>query len=147
MEAEIQARIERLYENEALTDNLTDGAARTLLHWAEQQLCDNADETLVTAAVSFANSSDSADPHALVVQAQSYLSEQLRAHETDSTPPVTNAAAEPEQIKNPPPQSVLTVSGASGAAAASDARLTAEASVATAPPVKKKRRAGKRKIK
>lgn len=147
MDTDLQARIERLYENESLTDNLTDAAAKTLLHWAEQQLCDNTDETLVVAAVGFANTCESTAPDAILTQAQTFLTEQLHSREITLVRPATGTDPSPEQISNPPSQSALSVSGASGTAAASDARLIADAGAATAPPVKKKRRARKQKSK
>lgn len=147
MDPEIQARIERLYENESLTDNLGDAGAKALLGWAEAQLRENTNEAMVIAAVSFANTNAGADTSALLAQAQTFLKQELRAQETTDAGPVGSADASPE----PPPAAALEpkphpgITGASGTPAGPDSKQNAAASVVVSHPVKHKRRASKRK--
>lgn len=147
MEPEIQARIERLYENESLTDNLTDTDAKALLQWAEAQLRGNTNESVVTAAVSFANSSGGADTSALLAQAQAFLTKELHAQEITAARPTAASDASPEQspVRAPEPEPQLGVSDASGTSAGADSHLRADAGAATSQPLKHKRRAKRRK--
>ncbi|GEM_PF-2323305 len=79
MTSEQQALIERLYENESLTDNLTDTDAQALLKWAAEQIQNDADGELVTTALGNANQSGVAGAQALVTQASSFLTQALHA--------------------------------------------------------------------
>lgn len=148
MDTDLQARIERLYETESLTDNLTDANAIILLQWAEAQLRANTDEALVAAALSTANQSDASESDALLAQAQTFLAQQLHAREITAARPTTATDAAPAQTKPAAPaaQPALTVSGAVGSASVSDTRLHADAAAASAP-AKKARRPSKSKTK
>lgn len=147
MDPEIQARIERLYENESLTDNLSDAGAKALLGWAEAQLRENTNEAMVTAAVGFANTSASADTSALLAQAQTFLKQELHAQETTDARPVdpANPSPEPPPAAAPEPKPRPALKGASGTAAGPDPYHN---SASGAPPphtAKRKRRVPKRK--
>src|SRR5205809_4788972 len=91
--------IERLRENESLTDNLTDTDARALLDWAQKQIIANTDSTLVQAAVSAANASGLEGVQLLLAQASTFLAQQLAAH--SATSPPTSALPAPP---SPPAQ-------------------------------------------
>jgi hypothetical protein len=148
MDTDLQARIERLYENESLTDNLTDANAKILLRWAEAQLRENTDETLVVAALQTANQSDATASDALLAQAQTFLTQELQARAIPAARPATAADAAREQTESAAPAAppTLTVSGTVGTASVSDARLHAQAGEAKSP-AKKSRRAAKPKAK
>jgi hypothetical protein len=73
--------IARLYENESLTENLTDRDAQALLEWAQGQIVANTDDALVRAAVSAANSSGEQGVQALVTQASTFLAKELEVRE------------------------------------------------------------------
>ena len=55
-----QAALEALYENEGLTDNLTDPLAKALLAWAESQIRGGAEPKAVQRAMRAANSDEHA---------------------------------------------------------------------------------------
>ncbi len=82
---EQQARIDRLYENESLTDNLTDGDAKALLDWAQKQIVADTDGELVTAAVRAANESGVQGAETLVAQANAMLTQELTARAMNSS--------------------------------------------------------------
>ena len=70
---EQESQIERLYENEAIIDNLTSEIAQAVLQWAEQQIQDGKDAQAVVAAVSEANRSGAADAEAALASAKQAL--------------------------------------------------------------------------
>lgn len=147
--------IERLYENESLTENLTDTDARALLSWAQEQIASNADDKLVQAAVSAANNSGEQGAQALLLSADTFLAQEVAARSNDSTATTTSAAPLPtaESTPEPAPDSdapglgtlstdqaplPLDVSGQAAEAAA----LSGKASSAVSP---KSKRTGKAK--
>lgn len=83
MTPEQQTLIEQLYENESLTDNLSDVDAKALLKWAEEQVQNETDGELVTAAVSNANQSGVEGAQALLTQASAFLVQELHAREAN----------------------------------------------------------------
>lgn len=76
---EQKKEIERLHENESLTDNLDDASAQALMKWAEDRITANTDSQLVTAAVSAANQSGEASVEALVGNASAFLAQAASA--------------------------------------------------------------------
>ena len=92
METDPQTLIERLYENESLTDNLTDTDAKALLKWAEKQILASQNSELVTAAVSHANQSGSEGVQALLADADIFLAQALQTRDNETAP----AAAQPD---------------------------------------------------
>lgn len=85
---EQQARLARLYENESLTDNLTDTDAKAVLEWAQRKILGGAAEAdLVTAAVSAANQSGEEGAAALLLQADDFLAQEIKARTMDSAQP------------------------------------------------------------
>jgi hypothetical protein len=82
--SEQKMKVERLIENESLTDNLMDDDAKALLEWAQQQIIANRDDTLVRAAVSAANQSGEEGAQALVAHANTFLAQELAAHTADA---------------------------------------------------------------
>lgn len=92
-------RIERLYDTESLTDNLTDADAKAILKWAEGQILQNVNEELVRAAVSAANTSGQTGTDALVAQANTFLTQQLAA-QRNSVPP-SGSAPSPTRARKP----------------------------------------------
>lgn len=131
---ELKAQIERLYENESLTDNLDDAAARAVLKWAEEQIRGRADPGLVTAAVSAANQSGEQGARALVAHAGTFLTQELRAGAaTTSSPPdaSTDAArgesAEAGGMSPSPEPSVLSAQAPPPSAEAGTAAAPAPA--------------------
>lgn len=106
------AVIERLRENESLTDNLTDSDASVLLDWAEKQILANTDGELVTAAVSAANQSGQNGAEALLAQAAAFLSQELagRAINSKGAPDAsfsqadTTVASGEASVETPPKQ-------------------------------------------
>jgi len=83
MTPEQQALIEQLYENESLTDNLSDVDAKALLKWAEEQVRNETDGGLVAAAVNNANQSGVEGAQALLTQASAFLVQELHAREAN----------------------------------------------------------------
>ncbi len=77
--------IERLYENESLTDNLTDNDARAVLEWAQQQIIAETDGELVKQAVRAANQSGETGVASLIAQASAFLGPALAARESDAS--------------------------------------------------------------
>lgn len=96
-----QQQIERLYENESLTDNLTDTDARALLQWAEEQIRGRTDGALVTAAVRNANQSGTEGVQALLAHAQAFLAVESGANQ-NVTADNTARDAEPSPIPQEP---------------------------------------------
>jgi hypothetical protein len=78
---EQSSALDRLAENESLTDNLTDEPARALLDWAQQQILKNFDSQIVTAAVSAANQEGDASAQTVVNRASKFLSQAIRQAE------------------------------------------------------------------
>lgn len=95
--------IERLYENESLTENLTDGDARALLDWAEQQIAANTDDQLVQAAVSAANQSGQAGVQSLLLSANSFLAQEVSARTQDRSETRETAAAGTQRVATSDP--------------------------------------------
>lgn len=108
--------VERLYENESLTDNLVDQDAKALLEWAQAQIVANTDEALVRAAVHAANQSGQEGAQALVAQASTFLDRELdsprkeAARESDTSGLMTMSADHPAKRGNEIPASVTTSS-------------------------------------
>lgn len=121
MTLEQQALIERLYENESLTDNLTDTDAQALLKWAAEQIQNDADGELVTAALGNANQSGVAGVQALVTQASSFLTQALHAR--------AQAAHDPSQ-RDANADSIAQNNVVSSAPVAPDKSVTPQASSA-----------------
>jgi hypothetical protein len=159
-----QALIERLYENESLTDNLHDADAKALLKWAEEQIRNNTDGELVTAAVSTTNQSGTEGVQALLSQASAFLAQASQAQAVNAAPDAENtgattstqsqAASEASlndaatEIRAAPASSApLGVSGESGTAPLPLANAQAQIAPAVNPPAKKSRRSTKRKKK
>ncbi len=69
----IELAIERMRENESLTDNLTDDLARALLVWAEQQIRKGIAFERVVSAMRAANHSQATTREALILIAQRAL--------------------------------------------------------------------------
>ncbi len=111
-----QALVERLYENESLTDNLDDADAKALLQWAEQQIRSDTDGTLVTAAVSFANQSGTAGVQALLLQADTFLAQEISARAANAAPPAPTQTETQEANRQAPRESETNTMSASGAA-------------------------------
>ncbi len=165
MTPEQQALIERLYENESLTDNLTDADAQALLKWAAEQIENATDGELVMAAVSNANQSGGEGVQALITQASSFLTKELRARAAAShvaepteangnviTPSAAassaavsphESAAQPEPAA--PTPSTFGVQGASGIADAPRAQAHAALAPVENPSAPKRRRAKRAK--
>ncbi len=146
METDPQILIERLYENEALTDNLTDTDAKALLKWAEQQILASQNSELVTAAVSHANQSGSEGVQALLADAGAFLAQAMQTRENNPAPaaPQTNdtnnSARDAEQTShentmgNTSPAAPLPTPGTAGAASEPQPKtLSAHADAAVAP--------------
>lgn len=95
--------IERLRENESLTDNLTDTDARALLDWAQNQIIGNADPKLVQAAVSAANASGLQGVQPLLAQASTFLAQQLAAHGSTVATTPNPPTSPPQPITVAPP--------------------------------------------
>lgn len=85
LSSEQKRSIERLYENESLTDNLTDDEAKAVLNWAQEQITANHSGELVTAAVSAANQSGEQGAQALLAQANVFLVQELNARGMNAT--------------------------------------------------------------
>ncbi|MDZ7379370.1 MAG: hypothetical protein ONB06_08485 [candidate division KSB1 bacterium] len=79
LSAEQRAALERLYENETLTSNLTDASAAAVLKWAEEQLNANAPEEKVLAALRHVNDAALTDPQQAVAAAQLFLAGVMKA--------------------------------------------------------------------
>ena len=136
--------IERLYENESLTDNLTDQDAKALLEWAQQQIISNTEGEMVTAAVSAANASGEQGVQALLTQASTFLAQELtvrgmntaRAQVAESSPPTEVKDSMREGTRTPETAKMDTVPPASLQASGeiSNARvLTGRADASIAP--------------
>jgi hypothetical protein len=82
-----QAAVERLYENEAIIDNLTSDVAQPLLQWAEQQILAGAASDAVVAAVGAANQSGAQEAMAALAEAQRTLDAAGGAATVDDAPP------------------------------------------------------------
>ena len=70
---DIQSALEALYEDEGLTDNLTDAPAKTLLAWAETQIKAGVEPKTVRTAARAANREDLADTTAVLAAANTAL--------------------------------------------------------------------------
>lgn len=146
-----QVLIERLYETESLTDNLTDTDAKALLKWAEGQIRNDTNGEIVIAAVGAANASGTQGVQALVAQANAFVVQQLNVAAQASTQTqsgATDITSAPMQSATAPGAAALTADASVGAAPAP--LVTATASVAVAPVTKapsKKSRRKKRKSK
>ena len=169
MTPEQQALIERLYENESLTDNLTDADAQALLKWAEEQIRNETDGELVTAAVSNANQSGAEGVQALLTQASTFLVHELHAREVSAArtdvptgasadaaaqdtaaPTATTLSGENAGIQDlaaPTGTETPGVEGTIGAAIPPNAKAEASLAPAHRQPAKKRRRSTKRKKK
>ncbi|MBI4674583.1 MAG: hypothetical protein HY741_23305 [Chloroflexi bacterium] len=157
-----QALIERLYENESLTSNLTDAEAKPLLQWAEAQIRDGANAELVIAAVNAANQSGAEGIQALLVQARAFLKQHLDLQPADapraadhanttmaaSAPAASTAnAAEIGMRAAPTTPTTLSVSGENLTLSTPSATPQTPTAPAKTPPAKKSRRSTKRKKK
>lgn len=161
MTPEQQALIEQLYENESLTANLTDGDAKAVLAWAQQQIIADADGELVRAAVSAANESGQAGAQTLITQAANFLAQELQVRAQQTATPSNSDAPELKQVAemdarstNPQDSAKLGVSGAASEqsllTANADATIGAATAIAPTPPTsaaKKSRAKSKRKKK
>lgn len=160
--SEQKLSIERLYENESLTDNLTDADAKAVLKWAQEQILQDKDGELVRAAVSTANASGQEGAQALVAQAANFLAQELQARATQPAPQSKESASEiTESVEmNSRPMSAhdspkLGVSGKASEqgllTANADATIGSATSIAapksTTRPTKKSRAKSKRKKK
>ncbi|CAN5472871.1 hypothetical protein BH10CHL1_BH10CHL1_43520 [soil metagenome] len=108
--SEQQSAVERLYENEALIDNLIANVAKPVLQWAEKQIMAGIDAEAIYAAVRAANESDAQDAATALAVAQQTLpptavattipeapspgSSEAQASKTNSTPTLSPAAHE-----------------------------------------------------
>jgi len=99
--------IERLHENESLTDNLDDASAQALLDWAEDRIRADTDSSLVTAAVSAANQSGEASVQALVNNASAFLAQELSVR-TQAGAPGEGGASAPAPLAESAPQDSAT---------------------------------------
>ena len=70
---DIQSALEALYEDEGLTDNLTDAPAKALLAWAETQIKAGVEPKTVRTAARAANREDLADTTAVLAAANTAL--------------------------------------------------------------------------
>src|SRR5687768_13117119 len=108
MSTTIDSALEALYEDDGLTDNLTDGPAKALLAWAESQIKAGTDPQQVRKAVRAANREDLDESAAAVAAASAALGvaapgpSQPAPAATPSSPP---AAAEPAAAAAPAPSS------------------------------------------
>jgi hypothetical protein len=166
--------IERLYENESLTDNLTDQEAKAVLQWAQQQIASNTDGELVKAAVSAANQSGEQGAQALLAQATTFLVQELQArgvntareNQTADSPTMQAGSAEastplPEGVTSEPTTSELGARADTGPnaarlgtlgeaaeqglpAARADARIAPKSPAKTVSAPKKSRRKSSR---
>ncbi len=136
--------IERLYENESLTDNLTDQDAKALLEWAQQQIISNTEGEMVTAAVSAANASGEQGVQALLTQASTFLAQELtvrgmntaRAPEAEASASLDTKDSAREGTRTPETEKMDTVPPSSLQASGeiSSARvLTGRADASIAP--------------
>ena len=122
---DIQSALEALYEDEGLTDNLTDAPAQALLAWAETQIKAGVEPKTVRTAARAANREDLADTTAV-----------LAAAKTAATASQTATAPEPTSETN------ADANGSSGLTSALVAGLTkarqtlAELPVSSADPPK-----------
>ncbi len=89
LSSEQKMALERLYENESLTDNLADADAKALLQWAQKQILDNTDSELVATAVRAANESGEMGVQAVIAQAASVLTQELTARQMNTAPKTT----------------------------------------------------------
>ncbi len=138
---EQQDAIARLYENESLTENLDDQSARALLEWAQGQIAANADDSLVRAAVSAANSGSERGAEAVVLQADGFLAQALalradaatRLNESATSNKMSDSSApttDPTGDAIPAPVTTSAEIEMTGRASTnSDARLQASAAV------------------
>src|SRR5438034_10962890 len=97
---EQQSAVERLYENEAIIDNLTSDVAQPVLAWAEEQILAGKDAEAVSAAVRSVNQSGAQEaPAALAVaqQALAPVADQPVTQEQPSAP--TEAKQERVDVK------------------------------------------------
>lgn len=120
---EKKQRLERLSENESLTDNLTDDDARALLKWAEQQILSDVDGELVASAVRSANQSGVKDSNALLAEASAALAQELKLRginvSRDQPPPSDDlSAAGTGGVSAQTPTAASTVPAPSSLAAA-----------------------------
>lgn len=106
MTPEQKMNIERLYENESLTDNLNDADAKGLLQWAEQQITANTKAEVVTAAVQAANASGAQGVQALVSQASAFLAQAVApgmvSPAAENSGQASSPAAGAERAATPP---------------------------------------------
>lgn len=121
--------IARLYENESLTENLTDQDARALLEWAQGQIAASTDDTLVRAAVSAANASGEQGVQALVTQASTFLAQELAARDINAARASSPQTA--QTMGQPAPAPAAAVGGNETAAVTSS---TASATTSPEPP-------------
>jgi len=70
---DIQSALEALYDDEGLTDNLTDAPAKSLLAWAETQIKAGVEPKTVRTAARAANREDLADTTAVLAAANTAL--------------------------------------------------------------------------
>lgn len=96
---EQKSAVERLYENEAIIDNLTSDLAQPILEWAEQQILAGVDAEAVVAAVRTANESGAQDATVALAAAQQALSPTVNKA-TTSAP--ASAPAKPASVTEPP---------------------------------------------
>jgi hypothetical protein len=146
---EKQALIERLYENESLTDNLTDAEAKALLRWAEEQIQHDTADSIVTAAVRAANQSGVEGVQALLAQANAFLVQALHAQAVSAARAAASSdtALESTASHTEPSSAQLAATGESGVLLTLSAQADAAAAPAPNPPEKKSRRSRKRKSK
>ncbi len=121
---EQRMQIERLYENESLTDNLDDASAQAVLKWAEEQIRADTASQLVTAAVSAANQSGAQGVQALLVEAGTFLARELA---------VAGKAAAPTTSSDASPVAVNLDQAASTPASAPEGTGSTPASTRAAP--------------
>lgn len=94
----LQAAIERLYEDEALRDNLTDDVAQPLLAWAEQQITAGVAPDRVVAALRAANRSATETAEAALLIAKNTLN---NAATPGAAAPLAAQPAPPPQAAPP----------------------------------------------
>lgn len=146
LSSEQKSSLERLYENESLTDNLTDADAKAVLQWAQQQIIADTDGDLVRAAVNAANESGQAGAQLVVMQAANFLTQELQARAMPTTR-LLDAAA-PTATENMNVSSAASFGAAGDASeqrlptARADATIGSDTAIAPTPtPTRKKSRA------
>ena len=144
---DIQSALEALYEDEGLTDNLTDAPAKALLAWAETQIKAGVEPKTVRTAARAANREDLADTTAVLAAANTALGAtaqplvltshlQAASEQTAETASQTAIAPEPTSETNADANGSSALTAALVAGVTKARQTLAELPVSSADPPK-----------